>query len=111
MFQDLLTLLPERLTHATPTMALVASVIGIVFLFAGGRVSREIITLTCVLVGGYIGMRLPAWCGWGVDGMGLAFAGAMLLGLRGYWLDRAWEGGLLAAILALWAGVGTWLWV
>lgn len=111
MLLELLALLPERWTHASPMLAMAGSVVGVVFWLAGGRFSREIVTLALVTVGGVVGMHLPQWCGWSVDGMGLAFAGALVLGVSGYWLDKAWTGGLLAGVLALWAGVGCWLWV
>jgi hypothetical protein len=76
---------------------------------AGSRFSRSLVTLLAVSVGAVVGMHLPGWMGWSVDPMGVAFCGALALGLSGYLLHTTWIGVALSAVLALWVGTAAWL--
>src|SRR5687768_12184326 len=89
--------------------ALVGSAAGVVLWLAGSRFSRSLVTLLAVSIGALIGMQLPAWFGWEIDGMGVAVGGAMVLGLSGYLLHNTWVGMALSAMLVLWAGTAAWV--
>ena len=89
--------------------ALVGSAAGLVLWLAGSRFSRSLVTLLAVSVGAVLGMHLPGWFGWGIDGMGLATGAAMVLGLTGYLLHNTWVGATLCLILSLWAAAIAWL--
>jgi hypothetical protein len=68
-----------------------------------------LVTLLAVTVGAVVGMHLPGWMGWPIDGMGLAVGGAVVLGLSGFLLHNTWVGLSLSGLLALWAGLGAWV--
>ena len=82
---------------------------GAVLWLAGSRFSRSLVTLLAVSLGATVGRHLPAYFGWGVDPMGVAFVGALVLGLSGYLLHTTWIGLSLSLVLALWLGVAAWL--
>ncbi len=88
--------------------ALVGSAAGFVLWLAGSRFSRSLVTLLAVAVGAVLGMHLPRWFGWPIDGMGLAVGGAVVLGLSGFLLHNTWVGLSLSALLALWSGLAAW---
>ena len=102
VFHVLLSLLP----HTTAALALWLGLAGLVisgaFWLAGAMFTRTIIALLALSAGGIIGMKMPAWCGWSVDDMGTAVAGAMLLGFIGFALHRLWIGVWLGAVLTCW---------
>src|SRR5687767_5383651 len=89
--------------------ALAGSAAGLVLWLAGSRFSRPLVTLLAVSVGAVVGMHLPGWFGWGIDGMGLATGAAMVLGLTGYLLHNTWVGATLCLMLTLWAAAAAWL--
>ena len=89
--------------------AFAGTAVGAVLWLAGSRFSRSLVTLLAVSLGGVIGRQLPDWFGWQVDAMGVAFVGAMVLGLTGYLLHTTWIGLTLSLVLALWVGVAAWL--
>ena len=89
--------------------AVVGSAAGLVLWLAGSRFSRSLVTLLAVSVGAVVGMHLPGWFGWDVDGMGLATGAAMVLGLTGYLLHNTWVGATLCLMLTLWAAAAAWL--
>src|SRR5687767_13021512 len=109
MLHELLTLRPQTLVDVSPALALAVTAAGAACWAVGGRFSRALITLTLVAAGAWVGVRLPRWFGWEIDGMGLGMAGAMLLGFAGYLLHRTWVGLLLGALVAGWAGAAAWL--
>jgi hypothetical protein len=109
MLQELLALRPAALAECPPGVALAATAVGGFFWVLGGRFSRAILTLALVAAGAWVGVRLPRWFGWGIDGMGLAVAGAMLLGFSGYMLHRTWTGLLLGALLVAWGSAAAWI--
>jgi hypothetical protein len=109
MLHEWMGLPPGGLTDGPPVLALATAAAGVAFWLVGGRFSRSILTLALVAAGAWVGVRMPRWFGWEIDGMGLGMAGAMLLGFAGYLLHRTWVGLLLGALLATWAGVTAWL--
>ena len=109
MLQQLLALLPDALTHCSARTAGWVTAAAAVCLLAGGWLSRYVLTLGLVAAGAVIGMRLPRWMGWSIDGAGLGVLGAIVLGMTGYFLTRTWVGVFLGVILAFWAAVGIWL--
>jgi hypothetical protein len=109
MLHELTTFRPAALADSAPVLALAVTAAGLGCWLAGGRFSRSLITLALVAAGAWLGVRLPRWFGWEIDGMGLGMAGAMLLGFAGYLLHRTWVGVLLGALIAVWAGVAAWV--
>ena len=91
--------------------ALAGVLVGVVLWLGAARYSRGLITLSAVALGTVVGKELPAWCGWSIDGMGPAIAGAILLGVAAFALHRAWVGLGLGLMLAAWAALGVWLFV
>jgi hypothetical protein len=89
--------------------ALVGSAAGAILWLAGSRFSRSLVTLLAVTVGAAVGMHLPGWMGWPIDGMGLAVGGAVVLGLSGFLLHNTWVGLSLSGLLALWTGTAAWV--
>lgn len=108
MLHEWMGLPPGGLTDGPPVLALATAAAGVACWLVGGRFSRSILTLALVAAGAWVGVRMPRWFGWGIDGMGLGMAGAMLLGFAGYLLHRTWVGVLLGALLTTWAGVAAW---
>jgi len=88
--------------------ALVGSAAGAILWLAGSRFSRSLVTLLAVTVGAVLGMHLPGWMGWPIDGMGLAVGGAVVVGLSGFLLHNTWVGLSLSGLLALWTGAAAW---
>jgi hypothetical protein len=86
----------------------VGSAAGVILWLAGSRFSRSLVTLLAVSVGAVLGMHLPRWFGWPVDGMGLAVGGAVVLGLSGFLLHNTWVGLSLSGLLVLWSGTAAW---
>lgn len=105
MFQTLLALLPHTTAALALWLGLTGFVVGGALWLGGARHSRGIIALLAVLAGGIIGRKMPAWCGWSVDGMGTAVAGAMLVGFLGFALHRLWVGAGLGIVLACWTAL------
>lgn len=104
MLRELLGLMPERILSCSLGAALTLAVVGAGLWLAGARFSRSLTTLIAVAIGTTVGLHLPGWLGWSIDGMGLAVGGAVILGASGYLLDRTWVGLWLGAILSIWAG-------
>jgi hypothetical protein len=109
MLHEWMALRPGGLTDGPPALALAITATGLGCWLIGGRFSRSILTLALVAVGAWVGVRMPRWFGWEIDGMGLGMAGAMLLGFGGYLLHRTWAGLLLGALLATSAGAAAWI--
>jgi hypothetical protein len=105
--------------HSAWALGVGVALVGFTFWLAGARFNRTVATLAGVLLGGVGGIELPRLLGWSISGMGPAVAGAVVLGLIGFILHRAWVSlglGLLLALLAgllLWHGWGPgagWTW-
>jgi hypothetical protein len=89
-------------------LALVGSLGGLGLWLAGARFSRGMLTLGAVALGTGIGMRLPLWCGWSIDGMGPGVGCAVILGVSAYALHRYWVGFWLGLVLAFWTSLAVW---
>lgn len=76
----------------------------------GGRFSRAIFTLLGVGAGTMVGLEVPAWMGWPVDGIAMAFTGAFAGGLAGWLLHTTWVGMTLSVLLAGLFGACAWAW-
>jgi len=109
MVQEVVNLLPDALVHWPPARAGVCAGVGALLWLCGARFSRSILTLVAVACGTVIGMHLPAWYGWHVDGMGLGVGGAILLGSIVFLFHGACIGLLLGGGMMLWAGTAVWL--
>jgi hypothetical protein len=109
MLRELLALLPDVLLRCPSGTAAVCAGLGAALWLIGGRFSRSILALAAVALGTFIGMRLPVWRGWQIDGMGVAVGGAILLGTAAFLFHRTCIGLLLGTGLVLWAGTGVWI--
>jgi hypothetical protein len=108
VFQQLFSLLPERLGVIGLIVSGVGASLAIVLWLIGGKISRSMITLTAVGFGTVLGLKLPLWCGWSVDGMAPAVGGAVILGVSAFAWHRFWVGASLGILLALWSGLALW---
>lgn len=109
MLYQLTALLPSELLRLSAGATVMCAVAGIALWLVGARFSRYLVTLAAVAVGTVVGMRLPTWMGWQVDGMGTAVAGAIVIGVGGFLLHRTWIGLLLGLMMALWVGLAVWV--
>jgi hypothetical protein len=109
MVQPYLQLLPSHASSATTAALVVAAAVGAVVWLTGNLWSRWVITLFTVLLGATIGMQMPQWFGWNISGAGPAVGMAVVLGVTGYAVHGGWVGVLLGTVLALWAGLVTWV--
>src|SRR6476469_9726284 len=105
MFQELVALAPDSIRQQPAWVGTVVLLTAIGFWLAGGRFSRYLITLGLAAAGALVGTRLPRWWGWSVDGIGIGMCAALLLGVSGFLLDKAWLGTLLGLLIAFWAAV------
>lgn len=105
MLELLFTRLPDALTHRSPAFAAGAVVVGAVLWLAGGRFSRGLLALGGVAVGALVGVHLPRWYGWPVDGAAVGVGAAIALGTAAYAFHRTWVGVLFGATLAFWGGL------
>jgi len=108
MLQTWLALLPRDATMTTVIVSVIIALAGAGLWLAGGKYARQIVTVTCVALGTFVGINLPQWCGWSIDGMGPAIAGALLLGIAGYALTRWCIGVGMGLCLACWACAAVW---
>lgn len=109
MLRELLSFLPDALVRLSPLVAAACAALGVVLWLCGARFSRSILSLVAVAAGTILGLKLPAWRGWQIDGMGLAVGGALVLGAGAFLCHRTTIGLLLAAGMILWAGLGVWI--
>jgi hypothetical protein len=108
VFEHLWAILPQDLGMVALVLATLGIFVGVGLWLAGARFSRSILTLTAVALGTSVGMRLPQWCGWSIDGMGPGVGAAVVLGLSAYVLHRLWVGLCLGSIVAIWATLVMW---
>jgi hypothetical protein len=109
MVKEVLTVLPDAVTRCPAGVAVCCAVSGLALWVVGARFSRSLLTLAGVSAGTVLGMRLPGWCGWDVEGMGVGVAGAIVLGTFAFLFHRTYIGLLLGAGIMLWAGLGVWV--
>jgi len=100
--------LPENLSSLALGLAMAGVLIGLGLWLAGAKISRWLLTLTLVALGAWVGLRLPRWFGWSIDGMGPAVGLSVVLGVSGYILHRLWVGVGLGLVLALWTVWAMW---
>jgi hypothetical protein len=105
MFRQIGPLLPQQLGTLATVFAMIGTFIGVGLWLIGARFSRSLITLCLVSAGGWIGLFLPHWFGWNVDGWATAIGLALILGGSGFVMHRFWVGVGLGAVLAGWAAV------
>lgn len=106
MFDLFLSSLPRDTLSAATIVSLVAAVAGGVLWLFGSRFSQPFLALAGVGAGAWLGLKLPGWCSIPIGGWAGACAGALILGLLGYVLDRLWVGIGLGLLLAAWAAFG-----
>ena len=111
MLRELLSLLPDAIVRCSPVVAVACAMLGVMLWLCGARFSRAILSLAAVAAGTVIGMHLPEWRGWQVDGMGLAVGGAIVLGSGAFLFHRTCIGAMLGLGLMLWAAAGVWIFV
>ena len=109
MLREAVDLMPDVINQVPIGAALMLCALGILLWLIGGYVSRSVLVLAAVAAGTVIGMRLPGWRGWHVDGMGVAVGGAMLGGSMVFFMHRTCIGLLLSCGLTLWTGLGLWV--
>ena len=100
-----------RLHEAPATvayLALAGALVGLVLWLVGARFSRPIITLTLVALGAWVGIRFPRWTLIPISPWATCIGLALMLGVLGWILHRAWVGVGLSLILACWVAVGVW---
>jgi hypothetical protein len=102
-------LLPKEVATSVIAMAMMGACFGASLWLVGARFSRSLITLLLVTVGAGVGLLLPRWCGWGIDGWVTAIGAALALGASGFFMHRFWVGVGLGLVVAAWAAVLVWL--
>ena len=108
MVQKFLLLLPHEAGPRALGVALAVGAVGAVLWLAGARFSRSLIALLAVAAGALLGILLPRWLGWSINGMATTVGGAIFFGILGYGGHRAWVAAALGVVLAVWAGLATW---
>jgi hypothetical protein len=107
MIQTLFTFFPARLDTLALVLAMVGAAFGAVLWLCGSIYNRTLVTLMTVCLGMLVGLQLPAWFGWKVDGWATGLLTTLVFGVSGYAWSRAWVGLGLGLVLACWAAVGT----
>jgi hypothetical protein len=106
MFDLFLTSLPRDALSAATIVSVVGALAGGVLWLFGSRFSQPFLALAGVGAGAWIGLKIPLWFNLSIGGWASACAGALILGLLGYVLDRLWVGIGLGVLLAAWAAFG-----
>lgn len=109
MLQELLPLLPREVGTLAALLAITGTLLGAGLWLVGSRFSRSLITLLLVSLGGWVGLLLPRWCGWSIDGWAPAIGLAVLMGASGFFMHRLWVALGLGLVLAAWAAVAVWI--
>ena len=107
MIQQLLSILPQQIHPIALIIAVSGSVLGGILWLGGSRFSRTVVTLLCVSTGALVGLQMPEWFHWALEGWATAVLGALVLGIAGYALHRIWVGFGLGLVLAFWAALAT----
>jgi len=97
------------MSTAALVLAVLGTMLGLGLWLMGSRYARSILTLLTVTLGAWVGLCLPRWCGWGIDGMATAVGGAVALGISGYVFTRAWNGITFGLLLACWSSLIVWM--
>src|SRR5678815_5388750 len=104
MLQQLLPLLPKEAGTGALMIAITGALIGLGMWLIGARFSRPMVTLAAVAIGAVIGMRMPQWFNWTINGMGPAVGAAIVFGVSGFVGHRLWIGMGLGLVMAWWVG-------
>jgi hypothetical protein len=107
MLQQLLAILPQQIHPVALIVAVSGAILGGILWLGGSRFSRTVVTLLCVSTGALVGLQMPEWFGWGLEGWATAVLGAIVLGVAGYGLHKIWVGFGLGMVLAFWAALAT----
>ncbi|HEY7117921.1 MAG TPA: hypothetical protein VH475_15145 [Tepidisphaeraceae bacterium] len=105
MIQQLLALLPTDIHPLALVIAISGAFLGGLLWLGGSRFNRTLMTLLSVSAGALIGLQLPVWFHWGLEGWATATLGAIALGISGYALHKVWAGLGLGLVLACWASL------
>ena len=108
MVQELLSLLP-RMGQTAMLVAIVVALGGAGLWLFGSRYNRALMCLALVSVGAGMGLRLPHWLGWSLDGWASALGLAAILGIIGFVLHEFWGHVAQIMLLSLWAAAITWV--
>ena len=108
MLQELLPLLPKEVETLALVLTMIGTLMGAGLWLIGSRYSRSLITLLLVSAGGWIGLFLPKWFGWRIEGWASAIAFALVLGASGFIFHRFWVGIGLGLVMAGWATAAVW---
>jgi hypothetical protein len=109
MLQELLPLLPKEVGSLMIALAIAGTLIGAALWLIGGRFSRSLITLVLVSAGGWVGLYLPTWCGWAIDGWVVAIGLAVAAGASGFFMHRLWVAVGFGLVLTAWTALAVWL--
>jgi hypothetical protein len=104
MIEDFLQVLPRMGTLAV-VLAMAGALAGAALWLFGERFNRSVMTLALVGLGAGLGLQLPHWMGWSIDGWATALAGAVLLGVCGFLMHRFWVVVGLGLIVAIWSAL------
>ena len=109
MSPEFLLQLPKEIGSPPIALSFLGALIGVGLWLIGARYSRTLITLVLVSTGGWIGLLLPAWLGWNIDGWATSILTAIALGLGGFLLHRIWVGMGLGLAMTGWAIAIVWI--
>jgi hypothetical protein len=107
MIQQLLSILPQQIHPVALIVAVSGAILGGILWLGGSRFSRTVVTLLCVSCGALVGLQMPHWFGWALEGWATAVLGALVLGIAGYALHKIWVGFGLGLVLAFWAALAS----
>jgi hypothetical protein len=107
MLQQFLAILPQQIHPVALIIAVSGAILGGILWLGGSRFSRTVVTLLCVSTGSLVGLQMPEWFHWALEGWATAVLGAIVLGVAGYALHKIWVGFGLGMVLAFWAVLAT----
>jgi hypothetical protein len=107
MIQQLLTLLPSQINSIALICAVIGAFAGAILWLGGSRFNQTLVTLISVSTGALIGLQLPYWFNWKLEGWATATLGAIVCGISGYLAHKLWVGIGLGIVLTVWAALAT----
>jgi hypothetical protein len=109
MLREAISLMPDVVARCPLGTAVAFCALGAVLWVVGGRASRSILALVAVAGGSVVGVHLPEWYGWHVEGMAIAVGAAVVLGSAVLFMHRTCLALLLGVGMMIWAALGTWI--
>jgi len=109
MLQEMVTLLPALSGPRCLAACVACAIVGLGLWVGGARYSRHLMSLTLTAVGAVVGLQLPKWFGWTMNGGGTAVALAVVGGVLGFLLHRAWVGLMLGVAMSFWTALICWV--